>query len=95
MNDTISKEDFLRLEDKVDQLHRDYQNIILLAERQKTQGERLGQLEQRMAADEAITVKLDKNVTSWINRGIGVWIAAVAVWTVTNSSLFLSFFVRK
>ena len=94
-DESISKDDFRRLEARVEEIIRDLKTIILLEERQKSQGERLGQLEQRMSADEAITVKVEKNLSSWVNRGIGVWLAAVAVWTLTNSPVFLSLFSKR
>lgn len=68
--------------------------IILLEERQSQQGARLGQLEQRMAADEAVTIKIDKQLSSWINRGIGVWAFAGAMFAISNSKAVISYFSR-
>lgn len=92
--DSISRDDFRRLEDKITELARSIERLILLEERQNTQGKRIGDLEQRMAADEAVTNKLEKNVSSWINRGIGVWSLAVAILALSNSKVILSFFMR-
>lgn len=94
-DDPVSKSDFQRLERKVDQLHDDYRAIILTQERQAEQGKRIGELEQRMKSDEDVTKKVSEELKSWINRGIGVWIAAIAVWTITNSAAFLSLFKVK
>jgi len=92
---TVSRADFKRLEDKVDELHKDYKLLIIISERQSEQGRRIGDLEQRMKADEAVTSEQGKTLSSWVNRGIGVWLAAVAIWTLTNSPTFIKLILNR
>ena len=58
------------------------------------QGQRIGLLETSIAAAvpkiDSTTVKLDK----WINRGMGVWGATMALWALSNSPTVLSFLSR-
>ena len=81
-NESPSHEDFRRLETKVDKLTDAVMRLVLLEERQTNQGERIGSVEQRVSAVEASISKIDQKVERWVNRGIGVWAVAVAVFTV-------------
>lgn len=79
-----SHEDFRRLETKVDKLTDAVMRLVLLEERQTNQGERIGAVEQRISAVEASLSKIDHKVERWVNRGIGVWAVAVAVFAVVE-----------
>lgn len=80
----MTDDDFKRLEGKVDKLGDAVQKLILVEERQANQGERIGRVEQRVAAVEATTAKTDRTLQMWINRGIGVWGLAVVVFTLVQ-----------
>lgn len=71
-----------RLERKVDRLTDAVMRLVLIEERQSTQGERIGALEQRAAMIETATQKTERKVDQWVNRGIGVWALAVALFGI-------------
>ena len=75
---------FERLERKVDKLTDAVMRLVLIEERQSTQGERIGALEQRAAMIETSTQKTDRKVEQWINRGIGAWGIAALVFVVVE-----------
>lgn len=77
-----SDEDFRRLESKVDKLTDAVMRLILIEERQSTQGERIGKLENKTASIETAQMKTEKTLHMWVNRGIGVWALAVALFTI-------------
>lgn len=74
----IERTDLDRLEAKVDRLADAIEKLVLIEERQTTQGHRLGQLEQRLSAAEKAQDATDRKVDTWINRGIGVWAVVAA-----------------
>jgi hypothetical protein len=80
----MTDDDFRRLEGKVDKLGDAIQRLIIIEERQSSQGERIGRVEQRVAAVETAASKTDRMVQMWINRGIGVWGLAVVVFTMVQ-----------
>ena len=84
MNVDSVSEDFRRLESKVDKLTDAIQRLILIEERQTTQGERIGRCETSIAVSENTLVRMDKKVDQWINRGIGVWAAALSLFTLAQ-----------
>jgi hypothetical protein len=55
---------------------------VLVEERLSNQGERIGRVEQRLAANESYTQKLDRRLEMWVNRGIGVWGLAVTLFAL-------------
>lgn len=77
-------EDFRRLEEKVDKLTDAVMRLVLIEERQTTQGARIGALEQRVTAVEVGTIKTEQTVHKWINRGIGVWAVAAVIFAVAQ-----------
>ena len=79
-----SDPDFLRLEAKVDKLTDAVMRLVLIEERQTTQGERIGACETKIAVNEAAIVKTDRKVDQWINRGVGVWLAAMVLFTLAQ-----------
>lgn len=74
--DPITPADFRRIEEKVDRLTDAVQRLILIEERQTTQGERIGKCEAAIAVNEAAVQRVDFKVERWINRGIGAWAVA-------------------
>lgn len=84
MDSTPTNDDFIRLESKVDKLTDAVMRLVLLEERQTNQGERIGAVEQRVAANEIATNKVDAKVERWINRGIGAWAVAAVIFTLVQ-----------
>lgn len=82
MADPVSQDDFRRLETKVDKLTDAIQRLILIEERQSSQGERIGKCESALAVHDTIIHKTDKKVDQWINRGIGVWVSAAILFSI-------------
>lgn len=82
MEAAVSPEDFRRLENKVDKLADAIQRLILIEERQSSQGERIGKCEAQIAVHDAAVLKIDRKIDQWVNRGIGVWVAATIVFTM-------------
>ena len=78
----MTDDDFRRLEGKVDKLSDAVTKLVLVEERQTNQGERIGKLEQRVASVETANIKTDRTVHMWINRGVGVWALAVAIFSI-------------
>jgi hypothetical protein len=76
--------DFLRLENKVDKLTDAVMRLVLIEERQTTQGERIGACETKLAVNEAAIAKTERKVDQWVNRGVGVWLAAVVLFTLAQ-----------
>ena len=78
----MTDDDFKRLESKVDKLTDAVTRLILIEERQSSQGERIGKVETQIAVLENAHGKTDKILNMWINRGVGVWVAAGCIWAV-------------
>lgn len=79
---SISATDFRRMESKVDKLTDAVMRLVLIEERQTTQGERIGAVEQRCAVNETAISNTDKVVHRWINRGVGAWGVALVVFAL-------------
>jgi hypothetical protein len=77
-------QDFQRLENKVDKLTDAVMRLVLIEERQTTQGERIGACEAKIQVNEAAIAKTEKKVDQWVNRGIGVWLAAMLLFTLAQ-----------
>lgn len=77
-------EDFRRLESKVDKLTDAVMRLIIIEERQSSQGERIGKIEVNVASLETAHAKTDKTMHMWINRGVGVWVAVGIVFTLVQ-----------
>jgi uncharacterized coiled-coil protein SlyX len=88
----MTDDDFRRLENKVDKLTDAVTRLILIEERQSSQGERIGKCESSLAVHDTMIHKTDKKVDQWVNRGIGVWVAATMLFAVVQ---FGSRFVGK
>ena len=80
----MTDNDFKRLEGKVDKLADAVSKLVLVEERLSNQGERIGKVEQRIAANEVHAQKLDRRLEMWVNRGIGVWGLAVTLFTLVQ-----------
>lgn len=75
----IDRDDFERLESKVDKLADSLSKLILIEERQVSQAERISKLESRLAACETSILANDRKIDQWVNRGLGVWAVAAAL----------------
>lgn len=80
-----TKEDISRLELGLKEIATAVRDLILIDERQKVQGIRIGELEKQNAAQAKELELLQRKVDSWINRGIGAWgvvliLAAILGW---------------
>lgn len=84
MTESVSKDDFSRLEAKVDKLTDAIQRLILIEERQTTQGERIGKVESAVAVHDDAILRTDRKVDQWVNRGIGVWVAATILFAAVQ-----------
>lgn len=73
-----------QIERKIDKLTEAVQKLVLIEERQLTQGQRLGDVEKRQAVLETRHAALDKKVEAWINRGIGAWAIATIIATIAT-----------
>ena len=77
--------DLLRIERKVDRLSDAVEKLVLIEERQTTQGGRIGLVEHRLAISEASMQAIERKVDMWINRGIGVWAVAATLFAVLKT----------
>ena len=77
-------EDFRRLESKVDKLTDAVMRLVLIEERQSTQGERLNNVESRLAGHDSAIQKTERRVDQWINRGIGAWALACVIFAMVQ-----------
>lgn len=84
MSDPVSMEDFKRLEAKVDEVHNQLTTIIRLEERQAGHGKRIGDMETTIGVLSAKIETVDQGLRQWVNRGLGVWAAAIAVFTLVQ-----------
>jgi uncharacterized protein with PhoU and TrkA domain len=75
---------FLRLEAKVDKLTDAVMRLVVIEERQTAQAERMTTVETKVTANDAAIIKVDRKVDQWVNRGIGVWLAAVSVFALVK-----------
>jgi hypothetical protein len=75
---------FLRLEAKVDKLTDAVMRLVVIEERQTAQAERMTAVETKVTANDAAIIKVDRKVDQWVNRGIGVWLAAVSVFALVK-----------
>ena len=80
----MTDDDFKRLEAKVDKLTDAVGKLILFEERQATQGERIGSIEAKISVHDATLNRIDRKIDQWVNRGFGVWGAAIVVFTVVQ-----------
>jgi hypothetical protein len=80
----MTDDDFRRLENKVDKLTDAVTRLILIEERQSSQGERIGKCESSLAVHDTMINKTDRKVEQWVNRGIGVWGAAIVLFTLVQ-----------
>ena len=80
----MTDDDFKRLEGKVDKLADAVTKLVLVEERLSNQGERIGRVEQRVAAAETHAQKIDRKLEMWVNRGIGVWGLAVTLFALVQ-----------
>lgn len=82
MMDGLAAEDFKRLEGKVDKLTDAVTRLILVEERQTTQGERIGKVEVTLASHDAQILNNRAEIDRWVQRGIGAWFVAAGVFAI-------------
>ena len=80
----MTDDDFKRLEAKVDKLTDAVGKLILFEERQANQGERIGAVETKVSVQDSALQRIDRKVDQWVNRGFGMWAAAVVVFSVIS-----------
>jgi hypothetical protein len=92
---SLLPEEISRIESKIDKLAEAVTKLVLVEERQLTQGVRLGSIETRMALAEeatrvgvaaaaAATLVVNAKVDRWINYGVGAWSVAVLVFALAS-----------
>ena len=84
MIEGLASEDFRRLESKVDKLTDAVTRLILVEERQTTQGERLGKVEVTLATHELSIVNNRAEIDRWVQRGIGAWAVAAVLFGIAK-----------
>jgi uncharacterized protein with PhoU and TrkA domain len=82
--DGLAAEDFKRLEGKVDKLTDAVTRLILVEERQTTQGARLGKVEVTLATHDAQITNNRAEIDRWVQRGIGAWAVAAVLFAVVK-----------
>lgn len=82
MIEGLASEDFRRLESKVDKLTDAVTRLILVEERQTTQGERLGKVEVTLATHELSITTNRAEIDRWVQRGIGAWAVAAVLFAI-------------
>lgn len=80
-------QDFARLEHKVDRLAAAVEKLIIVEERQTTQGDRIKSLETKVEELARANLDLERRLEKWINRGIGMWMLASAALAVAAKVL--------
>jgi hypothetical protein len=70
---TMDQTDFLRLENKVDNLTEAVKSLVIVEERQVNQKVAIDTLSTRMSAAEELVRKADKRIDKWINICLGGW----------------------
>jgi len=81
-----NEEHLHRLESKVDKLTDAVMRLVLIEERQVTQGERIDAVETQLSAHRGSLLELERRVDKWINRGIGAWGLAIALFAALELS---------
>lgn len=82
MIEGLASEDFRRLESKVDKLTDAVTRLILVEERQTTQGERIGKVEVTLATHELSITNNRAEIDRWVQRGIGAWAVAAVLFAI-------------
>lgn len=80
----ISNVDFARLEKKMDKMSTAIEKLVLVEERQSNQKVEIAELHKDVEANRLALEKLQKQVDQWINRGIGVWGVAIALFALAE-----------
>lgn len=80
MSNPVSEERFLSLENKIDKLAEAVMKLVLIDERQITQGTRLGKLEEELGKLRLEMLHLERTVNKWVNFAWGAWVVAGVSW---------------
>lgn len=82
----MSDELLMRLEAKVDKLAEAVERLVRIEERQMSQGERIGNLEQKTGVLEAKEDATSRKLDRWVSYGVGAWFVAsiigFALWQI-------------
>jgi len=76
----VTETDLKRLEDKLDKLTDAVMRLVILEERQTHQTEQIAKLNETCAQQQTQINYVDRRLEKWINRGIGAWGLASAVY---------------
>lgn len=76
--------DIQRLEAKVDKLTDAVMRLVILEERQTHTTETLHQLQVNQTAVDINLRKLERSHEKWVNRGIGAWGLACAIYAIVE-----------
>lgn len=86
-----------RIEDKLDDLSSAMTQLVRMEERQIQQREDMKRLEsevdavdKKAAAAKTLADEAKAKIDTWVNRGIGLWGGAMALWAIANSKVFLA-----
>lgn len=94
----VSEERFLSLETKIDKLAEAVMKLVLIDERQITQGTRIGKVEEeigklhaKLEAElghlRASNLALEREVNKWKNFAVGAWAVVVVAWALYTKLL--------
>lgn len=90
-----------RIEDKLDTVTEALTQLVRIEERQIQQREDLRRVEAGMASIEKKSgeamgkaKEIDDKLSTWVNRGIGLWGGAMAIWAVLNSKFFIEILTK-
>jgi hypothetical protein len=72
-------------EKKLDKLTDAVTRLVVVEERQTTQGQRIGKLEERTAVVEAAGRETDKKLDKWIYMGMGAWGLAAVLFAIFSA----------
>lgn len=74
-----------RIEAQLAELTQAVTTLVRVEERQAQQQRRLDVLEANDAQQAKATSELKAELSAWVNRGIGLWGAVMALWAFLNS----------
>ena len=73
---------FRRLEDRLDKLTDAVTQLVRVEERQITHTTRLDEHDRQIGDLQTDVSRTERDLSKWVNRGIGVWGFAVLAWTM-------------
>ena len=82
---TLESSALTRIEGQLSALTDAVTRLVVIEERQGAQAKRLDKIEGRQDTQDTAIAKNKDELAKWINRGIGLWGAVMAVWALLNS----------